>query len=153
MRKFFFEIVSVSTYGLITLSDHFHDFVVGLISFTNQSIKWIVAHFGGNAMKIIDPKSYEEIQQRLEARDSQIELELLNNVSLLKEDALEKGEWSEQHTEALQAIGNALVGQCNWQEHHVHQYMKGVVESIPGLAYSTDDSEDEDDDEPLDLLQ
>ena len=65
---------------------------------------------------------------------------LLNKI---KEDALQRKAWTSNHSLALNELSSELYNQCNWDEQRIHQYMRGIVETIPGLSYvSNDDSDD-----------
>ena len=86
-------------------------------------------------MEKLTPEQLNEVQRQIEFEAQQAELKLLSSASELKEHAVDTGEWTESHTEALNAIGNALLNDCNWEEQHVHDYLRRVVESEPGLQY------------------
>ena len=68
---------------------------------------------------------------------------MIKKASELKDHAIQVGDWTEHHTMALNAIGKALLEQCQWEEVHVHAYLKNVVESVPGLYYQAGDEYDE----------
>ena len=79
----------------------------------------------------------EGSQDQEEQDKGQLELKLLNSASQVRDHAKETGDWTDNHTEAIMAIGNALIAELNWEEDHVHQYLREVVESIDGLEYGT----------------
>jgi len=81
----------------------------------------------------------EQSQQGQSLEDQQIELKLLSSASKVRDHAQETGDWTDSHTDALNAIGDALLTQMGWDEEHVHQYLAEVVESIDGLEYERDD--------------
>ena len=56
----------------------------------------------------------------------------------MRDHAKDMGDWTEQHSDALEAVGNALLNECDWEEESVHQYLKQIVESIEGLEYGPD---------------
>jgi predicted transcriptional regulator len=67
-----------------------------------------------------------------------MELKLLTGASQVRDHAREMGDWTEQHSDAIEAIGEALVGELGWEEGHVHQYLREIVESIDGLEYDVE---------------
>ena len=97
-------------------------------------------------MGLIDPtllKTYESILNQSEPNDEltiqQTELDLLTSASKVRDHAAETGDWTDRHSEALNAIADALVLEMMWEEDAVHQYLREVVESIDGLEYDAED--------------
>ena len=98
-------------------------------------------------MKLIDAKkvkSYEKLfeataEQGSELESQAMELRLLASANQVRDHARETEDWTDRHTEALNAIGDALMVEAGWKEESVHQYLKSLVESIEGLEYGTDD--------------
>lgn len=86
-------------------------------------------------------KSERSAQEYLVAARSARELNLMSVAVNLRDDALEKGGWSDDHTEVLNQIGEALVTELDWKESSVHKYLKSVVESIEGLEYDLDEND------------
>lgn len=145
MKNTLFHILSWSTYALIVASDKIAAALIWLIAWSSGILRWLIANGGQALMRKFTPEQFEEVQAQMELENQQTELELLSTVSKLKEDAIERGDWTDSHTEAINAIGNALLNECDWDEDHVHQYLREVVESIPGLNYGQVDDEDDDD--------
>ena len=71
--------------------------------------------------------------------DKPLSFTLLASANQVRDHARETGDWTDRHTEALNAIGDALMMEAGWEEDSVHQYLKGLVESIEGLEYGTED--------------
>ena len=97
------------------------------------------------ALQLIHKESYDEVQEQLqqfnqviETKQMSLELKLLNALSQVRDHAKDMGDWTEQHSDALEAVGNALLNECDWEEESVHQYLKQIVESIEGLEYGPD---------------
>ena len=97
-------------------------------------------------MKAIDSKRLEvyDSLQKAEERGSELqmqsmELRLLASATQVRDHAKETDDWTERHTEALNAIGDALIEEIGWEEDSVHQYLKSLVESIDGLEYGTEE--------------
>lgn len=83
--------------------------------------------------KVSEPDSFNELAMQ------QTELNLLNAASQVRDHAKETGDWTEQHTEAINTISESLLNEFNWEHSAVSQYMKEVVESIDGLEFELDD--------------
>ena len=115
-----------------------------------QAIQWIsggllkmIGSIGHALMWIIDKERldiYAQMADETAQNDltmQSIELKLLSSASQVRDHAGTSDGWTEQHTDALNAIGDALVSEMGWEEEAVHQYLKGVVESIDGLEYDS----------------
>lgn len=143
MKNTLFHILSWSTYALIIASDKIAEALIWLTAWSSSILRWLIANVGQALMRKFTPEQFEEVHAQLALENQQTELELLTSVSKLKEHAIETGDWTDDHTDAIEAIGNALVNECDWDEEHVHQYLKEVVESIPGLSYGEDDDDED----------
>ena len=139
MKPLLFRIVSSITYGILWLLDRGILVSGWILGLTFGTTKWAVANVGQFLMKVLTPEQFEEAVEQLNLETQQTELELLSTATQLKEHALELGEWTNSHTEALEHIGNALLVECNWEEQSVHGWMRRMVESIPGLSYEEGD--------------
>jgi len=137
MRKFTFNLIAkVFAFQIVMIQ--------GVSTFLLQ-LTGNVGHF---LMKLVDPKTlavYEQLQEGFESDEptelekQNMELRLLASASQVRDHAASSDDWTDRHTEALNAIGDALIVEAGWEEESVHQYLKGLVESIDGLEYGTED--------------
>ena len=123
--------------------------LIWLITFVNSVSLKVVGSIGYFLMKLIDKKRVEMYAQLLdsyeqpgmtELESQAMELRLLASANQVRDHAKETEDWTDRHTEALNAIGDALISEAGWQEDSVHQYLKSLVESIDGLEYGTEES-------------
>ena len=136
MRAFLFKAVTQTSAALI-----------GLTGWLNFAALKVIGNVGYFLMKLIDAKkvkSYEKLIEASEGEGSElesqaIELRLLSSANQVRDHARETDDWTDRHTEALNAIGDALMVEAGWEEESVHQYLRSLVESIEGLEYGTDD--------------
>lgn len=144
MKKRLFDFVAWST----ATSIWFTDIGVQAFLWLADLSKVLLAKGGIFLLNLIDADLFaekvaeEEAQKELERMNS--ELELMSNATKLKEHALETGDWTDQHTIAIEAIGNALLNECDWEEEDVHRYLREVVETDTGLSYGIGAEEDDD---------
>ncbi len=131
MRRFLFQSVAQVIGTQITI-----------ITWLADKSRLLLGRVGHFLMNKIDPtllKTYESIITQAEPSDDlviqQTELNLLSSASKVRDHAAETGDWTERHSEALNAIADALVLEMMWDEDAVHQYLREVVESIDGLEY------------------
>ena len=135
MRTFLFNAVTQTSAGIILVLTKVH----------NLSLS-IVGGIGYTLMKLIDAKRLNMYEKVLEASEEgselsaqAMELRLLASANQVRDHARETADWTDRHTEALNAIGDALMVEAGWKEESVHQYLKSLVESIEGLEYGTED--------------
>jgi len=76
-----------------------------------------------------------EQEQGSELQKQSLELRLLASASQVRDHAKETDDWTDRHTEAINAIGEALITEAGWEVDHVDRYFKELVESIDGLEY------------------
>lgn len=111
---------------------------------TVTMVNFWIGTFAYALMNLIDRNRldlYEQIaesQYSDELETQQTELNLLNAAGQVRDHAREMGDWTEQHTTALNAIAEALVVEMGWEESEVQRYMTEVVKTIDGLEIDFD---------------
>jgi len=136
MRAFLFKAVTQISAALI-----------GLTGALNILVLRLIGNGGYFLMNLIDAKKVKSYEKLLEASQGQgselesqaMELRLLSSANQVRDHARETDDWTDRHTEALNAIGDALMVEAGWEEDSVHQYLRSLVVSIEGLEYGTDD--------------
>ena len=135
MRSLLFNVVTQAFASLIWL-----------INSSNTVLLKMVGNTGYFLMKAIDADRLNVYEKLMEAQEGSSELEsqamelrLLSSANQVRDHARENDDWTDRHTEALNAIGDALIVEAGWEEESVHQYLKSLVESIDGLEYGTED--------------
>lgn len=140
MKNFLFETVTRFAYGLIWVSDRFFSWPIVVLAWLQSAARVSVANVGYFFMRRIDPTRCKvaEVQAETDPAELQrqgMELKLLESSYKVRDHAQETGDWTDKHTEAIEAVGNALLLDLGWDEQAVEQHMKAVVESIPGLEF------------------
>lgn len=149
MKSFAYRtIATLATIG-VWLTERLYVVAIWVANYGLGIIRYLIVQGSVLLMRLIDADMFDEAQAELlatmELEQQKTELELLSQASKLKEHALEIGEWTDSHTEALEAIGNALMEECDWDEEHIHQYLKDVVEDGTDLKYNVDPWDDDED--------
>ena len=146
MKKTLFNVAAFLGEWFIDLLENVGDLLsLGIESFFNFLV-WLTANAFKAVLWIIDSDRADHAEQVADQYSMSQELEILGAVGHVKEDALERKAWTSQHSEALNILGNRLCHECDWEEERIHDYMRRVVESIPGLGYLVGSDDDEDDD-------
>jgi hypothetical protein len=92
-------------------------------------------------MFTLDEERAEHARLLAEQMEDLSELGMMQRASMVKDDAIQRRVWTVGHTVALNQIGMALANQHGWEHARVHAYLRGVVESVPGLRYESEDEE------------
>lgn len=131
MRKFAFELVTNFFALQITAVQNISYILLGILGSVGY---WM--------MRLIDAKRLEVYNSMMqpdeqvgELQQQAMELRLLASASQVRDHAQVNDDWTDRHTEALNAIGDALITEAGWQAESVHAYLKDLVESIDGLTY------------------
>ena len=141
MKNFLFETITRITYALIWFSDRFFGIPAAFMMWLQSLARVSVANVGYFFMKKIDPirckvAEVENSTDPGELKRQQTELNLVQSSYKVRDHA-QQSEWTDQHTEAIEAIGNALLMEVGWDEESVEHHMKTVVESIDGLEFDS----------------
>ncbi len=140
MKNFLFETITRITYGLIWVSDRFFAVPVALCLWLQAAARVSVANVGYFFMKRIDPTRCKMVEAEADSDPEELErqkteLGLMMSSYKVRDHARETGDWTDHHTEAIEAIGTALLLDMGWDEEAVEAHMKNVVESIDGLSF------------------
>ena len=145
MRQSIFNAVVRLTELSIKLSDWIFAIPTWVVLNLGLLSRSTIAKIGLFTMRVIDRDQLEAIQELNEFEGEQLhsqqtELELLSAASTIRDHYLETGEWTPEHTMALEAVSNKLLNDCGWEEDDIHAYMRRVVEADgTGLSYDLDD--------------
>ena len=148
MRKLAFQVVIRATALTIWVIEKITWVVVGIPAFVLLTLKVNAAKLGMFLATLLDQQRLLEAEERIEGRHEaaahNMELSLLHTAALLRDNAKETGNWTDEHTNALNGIGEALMVECEWEEEDVHATLARIVESIDGLEYHVEEEyEDE----------
>lgn len=145
MKKFLFNASAWLSYQgirLLTVTTHWSLAIQLWIS------SWLqkgVAGLGVLGMRLADPQRFKyaskQAQETEKADMASAELRLMSTAVKLRDHAIDLGDWTDEHTMALNAVGEALLNEAGWEDKAVHVYLKKVVESIEGLEYGLTDED------------
>jgi hypothetical protein len=142
MQKFFFEAIANVTYGFIWLSDRVFSLPAAFLLWIGQGVRFCFASVGFFFMSRVDPVRARQVEaegdsNHLDLNIQSLELKLLNSSYQVRDNAITVGGWTEHHSDAINAIGSALLLDIGWEEEDVHAHLKSVVESIDGFQYNS----------------
>lgn len=144
MRKILFDSIAyIGKWSIFALNEISELLCLGLEK-VFEFFVWILANSVRLLLWLIDKDRIEHAEHVLDQSLITRELEILGAITKVKEDAVGSKFWSNNHSEALNILGNRLLNECDWDEERIHDYMRRVVESIPGLGYMVGSDEDDD---------
>lgn len=125
-----------------------HKIITGIIDHCFNFLFYLSSIISRTTLRTIDKDRYDHAVTVIEQAPLNRELSILSSISAVKEDALARGLWTSAHSDSLNAYGNILFNECDWDIDRIYDYIRGVVESIPGLSYAvgSEDDDDEGDD-------
>ena len=145
MRKIIYDTLGDFGEDLITGLQVIFNFLIDILTGVGNTIIAFVANIFKMSMWLIDKERVDHTETVIEQFPLNNELQILMNVTRLKEDALERKTWTNHHSSALNQLSSKLYNECNWDQSRIHEYMRAIVESIPGLSYVPGDDEEDDD--------
>lgn len=141
MKKFVAETVAEIGTRIILVLDFFYDLTIRFITFFHTLFRGAIGHGFYAVVKFADRERIEAAEQLVELKAQNIELKLLASASKVRDHAVETDDWTDHHTQAIEAIGDALLNECNWEEEHIHNYLREIVQSVDGLTYELFDDD------------
>ena len=135
LRRLLFNIVTVSSATVLNVHEVITGGFIAIQMFVNNGFRLLIAGASLKLMWALDPetmKDYERSQQeqaemmaqslgllqpqpKTETARMNIELKLLEAAYKVRNHAQES-DWSDEHTQALEAVGDALLNECGWEE-------------------------------------
>lgn len=142
MRRALFEAYAALAAWYIQGCDQATSWICQALFLINNLQKALVSVFNIKILRFIHAESFEEaeeqilqMQQAQEAQMASIELQLLASAQKVRDHAKTYDDWTDQHSDALESVGQALVDSCGWDPESVDQYMREVVEPIDGIEW------------------
>lgn len=109
-----------------------HVFLYGLIRVTMASVGFFLLNFIDKDKTV---QAEQTIEKSQELKLYNLELKLLAAASKVRDHAEANDDWTQEHSDAIEMIGDTLLNELGWEEENIHAYLREVVESIDGLRY------------------
>ncbi len=93
----------------------------------------ITTALSNSVLKIIDKDRMLHAESTVEQYDTISELQTLNNIEEVKNDAINVGEWNEEHEVRLNFFGNILCNEHDWEVEQVERYLYAVLAAGPSI--------------------
>jgi len=105
-----------------------NSWLLAKISNFTETITQITVHFSHAVFQIIDKNRLGHLRSIVEQQDLIDELKVFSLIDEVKNDAVDSGEWNEDHENQLNWYGNILYNQHDWDVEEVHRYLTDVIE-------------------------
>lgn len=76
---------------------------------------------------LIDKSRVEYLKSIIEQQDVIDELDVVNSINMVRNDAIDFGGWNEEHEVKLNSFGSILHNQYDWEVEEVHRYILEVI--------------------------
>jgi hypothetical protein len=98
------------------------------ISDLTEALTQMTVHFSHAVFQIIDKNRLSHLRSTIEQQELIDELKVFSLIDEVKNDAIDSGEWNEDHETQLNWYGNILYNQHDWEVEQVHRYLTDVIE-------------------------
>ena len=98
------------------------------ISNLTEALTQMTVHFSHAVFQIIDKNRLSHLRSIIEQQELIDELKIFSMIDEVKNDAVDSGEWNEDHENQLNWYGNMLYNQHDWEVEEVHRYLTDVIE-------------------------
>lgn len=98
------------------------------ISNLTETLTQMTVHFSHAVFQIIDKNRLSHLRSIIEQQELIDELKIFSMIDEVKNDAVDSGEWNEDHENQLNWYGNMLYNQHDWEVEEVHRYLTDVIE-------------------------
>lgn len=84
-------------------------------------------------LKTIDKERLEHAERIHEQIEDISELSILKTINEIRNEAMDDGEWNEQHETKLNVLGTILANEYDWEVEQVERYLYEVIETGPAI--------------------
>ena len=120
--------------ALFSLVTYLHSIVIFAVKDVANMLIAIVINGSTMLLKIIDSERMEHAEEAVDQEESITELKILQDISSVRDDAIQCNEWNEDHEEHLSFLASLLYNQHDWDEDQISDYIKTVVATGPAMS-------------------
>lgn len=139
MRQVAFKTIGSVSASMVQMNLAIGNAIASSVAWCFNQVNAIIAATARFLMRRLDEERFDYYSSLLSQQSELGELQLLMAARKVKEDALKGRVWTTMHTIAINKIAGALHYNCGWEPPRIHQYLREVVESIPGMVYGAGD--------------
>lgn len=133
MKDFLFDTISNVSVASIKASDWIGSILIQLIVVISGLHRAAIGKFCASALNLTDKDRLDKAVAELEAKAADMELKVLAAGIRIRDHAISSEGWTHSHTEAIEAVGNTLINQFQWDQQAAHEWIQRVVDEVPGV--------------------
>ena len=83
---------------------------------------------------ILDKERMDHAISAIQQNEEITELNILNSIEEVRDDAIRHGSWNEEHEGRLSFLGTMLYNDHDWEEEQVYRYIGEVIATGPAIS-------------------
>lgn len=101
--------------------------IVKINNFT-ENLTLITVYSSHSIYALIDKDRVDHLKCIVEQQDLIDELQIFASIDEIKNNAIDVGEWNEEHQSGLNSCGSILHNDYDWEVEEVHRYLTEVIQ-------------------------
>ncbi|MFZ9315665.1 MAG: hypothetical protein ACO24P_00220 [Candidatus Nanopelagicaceae bacterium] len=107
--------------------------ILGIIKTVAESLIFINGRIGWIVLSAIDKNRMHHAEVACQQESEISELNVLNSINEVRNDAMKSGKWNEDHENTLNFLGNVLANEHDWEVEEVERYLYEVIATGPAF--------------------
>lgn len=120
-------------YAIFVVFSRINFILLNKIRMTAEMLSCITNMFTSSLLKIIDSDRMKHATSAVEQNQEILELQVLSHIFDVRNDAVKRGQWDEDHEGKLNFLGNLLCNEYDWEVEEVERYLYEVIETGPAV--------------------
>ena len=105
-----------------------NSWILEKINNVTNTMTMMTVHAAHAVFAIIDDKRLGYLRSVVEQQEVIDELKIFTLIESVKNNAIDLGEWNEDHETQFNMLGNLLYTEHDWEVEQVHKYLTDVIE-------------------------
>jgi len=119
--------------ALFSLVSHANLFVLRIIKGIGDALIVLNGRLGWMLLKLIDKDRLSHAEAASQQEEEMLELNVLFSITAVRNDAVTRGRWNEDHEDTLNLLGNVLANEHDWEVEDVERYLYEVIATGPAV--------------------
>lgn len=119
--------------ALFSLVSHCNFFILKIIKGIGEGLITANGRLGWVVLSWIDKDRLSHAEAASQQQEEISELEVLFNITAVRNDAMNRGKWNEDHEDTLNFLGNILANEHDWEVEQVERYLYEVIATGPAI--------------------
>lgn len=120
--------------SLFILVSRFNFLILRIIKGIGDSLIILNGRLGWIILSCIDKKRLAHAEAASQQQEEISELSVLFGITEVRNDAVNKGKWNDDHEDTLNFLGNLLANEHDWDVEEVERYLYEVIATGPDVV-------------------